>query len=508
MAGPRIAIGGLLFEGNSLSPERNALSTFTSNPYAEGEAILDLAGSDVEVAGALAVLRAAGAVPVPLLYTHGGAGGQVTRAAWDSLRGSLLGRLRAALPVDGVYLALHGAMLVVGEDDPEGALLDEVRALVGDAVPIAVSCDLHAHVTMRMLAACDILLGYQLYPHDDTFETGQRATGLLLRTVAGAIRPRMAICKLPMILQAQKQRTRGATPMRELYRLARALEASGAVLSASYFPVQPWMDVPDLGVAGLAVTDGDAPGAAAAAERLARGLWDRRAEFDVATTAVEDALAQAAAAPAGFVVLADAADCVGGGARGDSTAVLATMLARAPDLTACIHIVDAETAAAAHAAGEGAEIAVRLGNRSVPEYGAPVAAMARVQRVSDGRFTYRGGLMGGASASMGPTAWLRVGAADVVVASRPTYEYGDEQFQAAGIEPRARRIVVVKNPMNFQQAYAGAAAMITLATPGPTTPALDTIGIPRARAGHAAFWPFQRDFAAAIAARAVPARLR
>jgi microcystin degradation protein MlrC len=503
--GKRIAVGGLLFEGNTLSPVRNPLTTFTNNPYAEGEEMLRrFAGTDTEPAGALSVLAATGATALPLLYTHGGAGGRVTAEAWASLRDNLLARLRAALPVDGVYLALHGAMLTETTDDPEGELLDAVRELVGSA-PVAVSCDMHAHVTMRMLEAADILVGYQLYPHDDGHETGQRATGLLMRMLAGEIRPRVSVCKLPMILQAQKQRTRGATPMRELYRLARALEASGQVLSASYFPVQPWMDVEDLGVTGLAITDGDEAGAARAAETLARAFWDRRLDFEVETTLVDEAIRAGVAVQDGFVVLADAADCIGGGARGDSAAVLARLLALAPEASAAVPVVDPETAAAAHRAGEGARIAVRLGNRSVAAYGEPLALEAEVVRLFGGTFTYRGGIMGGAKAEMGPSAWLRIGRADVVVATNPTYEYGDEQFQAAGFDPRTRHFVVVKNPMNYQQAFAGASAMFILDAPGPTTSALAGIAVPRARAGRP-FWPFERDFAPTIAARPVRRR--
>lgn len=504
MAGARIAFGGLLFEGNTLSPVRNGIETFRSNPFAAGGDIFArFAGTTTEAAGAISVLEVAGARPVPLLYTHGGAGGRVTRAAWRELSGDLLARLAAALPVDGVYLALHGAMLVEPHDgwdgdDPEGVLLDQVRALVGDA-PVAISLDMHAHVTMRMLAAADIIVGYQLYPHDDGHETGQRATGLMLRTLAGEIRPRIGFCKLPMILQAQKQRTRGATPMREMYRLARALEAAGTVLSASYFPVQPWMDVEDLGVAGLAITDADQAGADDAAIAIARAFWDRREAFEVATTNLAEAIRAGLAGDGGFVVLADVGDCVGGGARGDSAVVLRALLDLAPGATAALTIVDPDAARAAHEAGEGAAIAVALGNRSVAEHGAPVPVQATVRRLIDGHFTYTGGLMGGASASMGRSAWLSVGPIDVVVASNPTYEYGDEQFRAAGFDPRARRFVVVKNPMNYQQAFADASAMFVLDAPGPTTSALATIAIPRAR-GNRPFWPFQRDFVPEFAA--------
>jgi microcystin degradation protein MlrC len=493
----RIAVGGLLFEGNSLSPVRNGLETFRGNGLAEGEEVLArMPGTDTEVAGALSVLAATGDEPMPLIATHGGAGGRVTRPAWDHLRDALLSRLRAAGRLDGVYLALHGAMLCEGTDDPEGDLLEEVRGIVGDT-PVAVSCDMHAHVTRRMAALSDILIGYRLYPHDDTHETGQRAAGLLLRALRGAIRPRLALCKAPMIVPAQRQRTRGPTPMRELYRHARAVEATGRVLALSYFPVQPWMDVEELGFAAVAIADGDQAAADSAAEGLATEAWRRRDEFAVEATRLDDAIREGLALQDGFMVLADGADCVGGGAAGDSAVVLARLLALAPEASAAVPLVDPAAAAAARTAGERAEIELRLGNRSVREYGQPVPVRARVVRLFDGDFTYRGGIMGGTTAQMGPSAWLRVGACDVVVASRATYEYGDEQFRAAGFDPRTRRFVVAKNPMNFQQAYAGAAAMATLDTPGPTTAALDTIPIPRA---GRPLYPFDRGFTPRFAA--------
>lgn len=160
---------------------------------------------------------------------------------------------------------------------------------------------------------------------------------------------------------------------------------------------------------------------------------------------------------------------------------------------------------AADCVGGGVRIAVRLGNGSVAAYGEPLAVQAEVVRLFAGGFTYSGGIMGGAAAAMGPSAWLRIGKADVVVATNPTYEYGDEQFQAAGFDPRTRRFVIAKNPMNYQQAFAGASATFILDTPGPTTSALARIAVPRARASRP-FWPFERDFAPEVIARPIRPR--
>jgi microcystin degradation protein MlrC len=329
---------------------------------------------------------------------------------------------------------------------------------------------MHAHITPAMLAGCDALIGYQHYPHDDTFETGERGLGLLADIVGGRLRPAMRACRAPLIAPAQKQRTRGAGPMADIRARAAALE-TGVIRAISHFCVQPWLDLPGLGFTAVVVADGDADAAAATAHAIATMAWDARQRFLVETWAPADAIRDAGARD-GFVVLADAADCVGGGASGDSAAVLPALLATAPGMPATMHIVDAAAAALAHARGVGARFEVGLGNRGDPAYGPPLAVTAEVRALHDGRFVYGGGLMRGVAAEMGPSAVLRVGAVDVLVASRSAYEYGDEAFKAAGIDPRAHRLVVVKNPMNYQQVFADAGAMYVLDTPGPTTPNL------------------------------------
>ena len=466
----KLAVGAFLFEGNTFSPVVTRRADFEAKYCHAGAAVLDrLAGTGTEIAGAIAEAGRRGAALVPLIATHGGAGGRVARDCHDGFVADLLVRLDAALPVDGIYLALHGAFVAEGVDDVEGALLREVRRRAC-GVPIVVSCDMHAHVTADMLAYCDALIGYQHYPHDDTFETGERALAILADTVAGKLRPVTRACRVPLLAPAQRQRTRGEGPMAEIRARAAALEA-GPVRAVSHFCVQPWMDLPAMGFTAVVVADRDAAIAAGTAREIAGMAWTARERFLVETHEPRAAIRAGLATP-GFVVLADAADCVGGGASGDSAAVLPALLAEAPDAPAAMHIVDAAAAEAAHRAGTGATLRLGLGNKLDASYGAPVAVEARVVSLSDGRFVYAGGLMRGVAAEMGPSAVLRVGSVDVLVGSRSAYEYGDEAFQANGIDPRARKFVVVKNPMNYQQAYAGAGAMIILDTPGPTTPNL------------------------------------
>jgi microcystin degradation protein MlrC len=468
----RLAVGALLFEGNTFSPVVSERCDFAAKYLCEGDAILaELSGTGTEIAGALDVARARRVSIVPLLATHGGAGGRVSQSCYAVLKASLLSRLAAAGALDGVYLALHGAFVAEGTDDVEADILAAVRSIVG-AIPVVVSCDLHAHVTETMLRLCDALIGYQHYPHDDTYETGQRCMQLLVDIVDGSIKPVMRACRAPMIVPAQRQRTRGDGPGALIFNLARSLETA-SIRAVSHFWVQPWMDLAEMGFTAVVVGT-DATLAASAADRVARTAWQIRNDLLVETHSPAEAIG-AGAALDGLVVLVDAADCVGGGASGDSAVVLAALLRHAPDAPAAIHIVDPETVAEAQRHDVGERFIARLGNKLDKSYGAPVQLEVTLVSRSVGRFTYSGGLMRGVEARMGATAVLRAGAVEILVASLSAYEYADEAFAANGIATREKKFVVVKNPMNYQTAYADAAASFILDTPGPTTANLETL---------------------------------
>lgn len=464
----RIAIGAMLFEGNTLSPVRTTLDDFRNKYLTRGREILDLADSGIEIAGALQVLKSIGAEVVPLLATHGGAGGRVTGDCHATLKAWMLEALRDAGGLDGIYLALHGAMIAEGVDDVETDLLAAVRDIVG-AIPVVISCDLHAHVTSAMVDLADAIVGYQHYPHDDAFETGVRSVGLLVRALRGEIKPAMAMRKVAAIFPAGTHGTRMPGPMRDLYRKARAQEATSRPLTLSYFPVQPWLDLPEVGFAAVAITDGDQQEALRIADDVVREVWRRRHEFNMPALPPAAALRAGAEIEGGPVVLAEVSDCVGGGASGDSAVLLDAYLSGGYRESFAIHIVDPETVEQAAKAGTGATFDAGIGNKMYPGYGAPVAATVTVERLFDGRFTYSGGLMGGVEASMGPCTVLRLGGARILVSTRSAYEYADEQFRCAGIDPRHVKFVVAKNPMNYRHAYASAPKRIVVRSPGPTT---------------------------------------
>lgn len=465
----RIAVGSIMQETNTFAPTATDVATFVAGYLWRGEELLGGYGdARVEVPAFLDVLRAAGAVPVPLLAAHAYSGGPVTRAAFDQLVGDLTGRLREALPVDGVLLALHGAMVVEDEPDAEGELLERVRAVVGPDVPVAASLDLHGHITPRMLASATILVGYQEYPHIDMWETGARTAALLLETLRGRIRPAMALAKRLMLLSPVIARTVDG-PLRPVVEMARAMERDGRALAASLFPVQPWLDVPDLGFAALVVADGDAGAALEAAEELASMAWGARAAFEPELVSLADAV-RAGLESEGTTVVGDAGDAPSSGAAADSAAVLRELLAQGADRAGrpvYLTLRDAPAASACAAAGIGAEVTLAVGHSLSTAAGQPLRVTGRVRVLTDGTYTMRGPGATGIIMHMGLTAVLAIGDIRLVLKSLPSMEWDPAVFTSVGLDPTDAALVFVKSPSHFRVAFAPLAQRVLMAdTPG------------------------------------------
>jgi microcystin degradation protein MlrC len=182
----KVAIASFEFEGNTLSAQLHRREDFARKVLAEGAAVIPaIEGRDLAVTGGVETLQAAGFDIHPVLVAHGGSGGRVEGVFYHDIRDRIVAGIAALVPVDGVFLALHGAMISEGQDDPEGEILTLLREALGPDVPIAASLDLHAHVTPRMVRSATILVGYETYPHIDAHGTGVRAARLLVDTLLG-----------------------------------------------------------------------------------------------------------------------------------------------------------------------------------------------------------------------------------------------------------------------------------------------------------------------------------
>lgn len=464
----RIAVGTLMQETNTFNPTPTGLDAFRAGYYWEGDELLaGYRDANLEVAGFLQVLEQAGAEVVPLLATQAYAGGPVTRAAFDHCVGQLVERLRRSGELDGILLSLHGAMVVEDAGDAEGELLATLRAEFGPRLPIAASLDLHGHITSRMCRLATILVGYQTYPHIDQVETGQRTARLLLDTIGGRIRPVLALAKLPLLLSPVAAYTTGG-PLAAAATAARAMEQTGRVLAASLFPVQPWLDVPDLGFAALVVGE-DEQAATAAANELAAMVWRARDDFEPDVVSLAEAV-RIGLSSAGVTVVGDAGDAPSSGSPADSSAVLSELLAQGADRSGrCCFLAlrDAQAVAQCAAAGVGATVELELGHSITTAMGRPVRVRGEVQSLGDGHYRLDGPGMTGSVMHMGPTAVLAVGDLRIVLKSLPSLEWDSAVYTSVGLEMSDARLIFVKSPAHFRVSYASLAQRIVTAdSPG------------------------------------------
>ncbi|MEP6534857.1 MAG: MlrC C-terminal domain-containing protein, partial [Bryobacteraceae bacterium] len=239
----------------------------------------------------------------------------------------------------------------------------------------------------------------------------------------------------------------------------------------SVFPVQPWMDIDEMGCAIVAVTNDNQKLAQRQADTLARRLWDNKEAYVVKLTSVEDAIAAALKVNDGLVVLAESSDSTGSGSPGDSTGVLKYLVKAPLTRPAAIFLVDPGAVARAVEAGPGSTVTMKIGGALDRRNSKPVKVTAYVRLISDGRWIARArGYNTGITTHMGRSAVLEVGQVQILVAERSAMTVDPALFRSHGIEPEYCQIVVVKSPNGFRAAYEPLAKAIFLVdTPGVST---------------------------------------
>lgn len=469
----RIAVASIMQESNTFAPGVCRWSDFTVAHGADADQLTR--GSNAEMAGALATVREAGADAEPLVYAWAMPGGPVEHGAFTALRDELLARLTAGPGWDAVVLSLHGAMVTTELADADGAILAEVRRTLGDSTPIIVSLDLHANVTEAMIGATTATIAYHTDPHVDQASSGRRAALLALRTARGEVAPTTALAKRPMIVPAETMSTTTG-PIGELRRRVDA-EATEGVLDVSLLPVQPWLDVPELGFAALVTTDGRPDLGARLAQEYAETVWQRREEFRVerllGPTAAVAAARRSSVRP---FIIAHSADAPTAGAAGDNPIMIATLLEHGPDLRAYIPIVDAAAVEAAYTAGLGKTVDLLIGAQIDHRWGDPVRVSGVIERLGAGSYRLVGASYTGMLVSMGRFAVIASGELRVMATERPAWSADPGTFLHAGLDPGDAQVIVVRSCSDFRPNFPEATSTaVTLDVAGPATPRLESL---------------------------------
>ncbi|MFJ1260458.1 M81 family metallopeptidase [Cupriavidus sp. CuC1] len=469
----RIVVCGFQHETNTFAPTQADLLAFEYGGgwpgLVRGDALFAaIAGTNIPAAGFVDAAQRAGHTLLPTLWCAASPSAHVAEAAFEQIAGEILAGIEAALPVDAVYLDLHGAMVTTHFDDGEGELLRRVRALVGDAVPVVASLDLHANVTAQMLASADALVAYRTYPHVDMSRTGQRAFGLLEKRWSSGRRAALAVRRLPFLIPICWQCT-DMQPAAGLYALLAEIEAkvSADLSFATGFPAADFAECSPV----IWAYGEDSALAEAAVDILARGANESEAEFAGTLYSPDDAVRYAieqnrtGRRP---IIIADGQDNPGAGANSDTTGMLRALIRQDVQGAAIGLMVDPQAAEAIHRRRAGETIRLALGGHSGVDGDAPYEDEFLIEALSDGKVEATGPYYAGFRLDVGPAACLRRGGVRIVVASFKVQMADQALFRLVGIEPTEQAMLVVKSAVHFRADFAPMAAeIIVCAAPGP-----------------------------------------
>ncbi|MGO7332930.1 M81 family metallopeptidase [Rhizobium leguminosarum] len=479
----RIAVGGIHIECSTYNPVLNEEKDFR---VLRGAALLE--------APYFAFLRDYAAEFLPTIHARAIAGGPVSRATYEAFKGEFLERLKPMLPLDGLYLAMHGAMYVEGMEDAEGDWISAARALVGKDCTVSASYDLHGNVTQRIIDALDIYSTYRTAPHIDVEETMRRSVSMLVKSLKTGERPVVLWVPIPVVLPGERTSTVDE-PAKSLYDMLPGIDAIDGVWDASLMVGYVWADEPRATAAAI-MTGTDRTVLEREAKRLARAYWDAREDFvfGCKTGTLEECVERAIASPTAPVVLAESGDNPTGGGVGDRADVLAELIARGATGVVFAGIADKAATEACYAAGIGAELELSVGASLDTQGSKPV----------HGRFTVK--FLHETSDPTDRQAVVSVSGIDLVLSAKRRPYHNIVDFTRLGLDPHKASIIVVKSGYLSPELAPIANPNLMALSTGVVDQFVERL--PRLRKQHPTY-PFDKDFAfepqVFLSARSTPA---
>jgi microcystin degradation protein MlrC len=470
-----VGVAMLMHESNSFNASPTQKADFTVVPGDSAQWRSFFSAQKNEVTGFLDVLDTEKSIRVVQgLYGSATPKGPVAKAVYENLVTEMIASLRAGGKLDGILLALHGAMVAEHFPQADEETLRRVREAFPQ-IPIVVTHDFHANISPRTLSYCTALIVYQQTPHLDTRERGQRAARILVRTLKGEINPVQTIVRPPMVFNILYHNTFSGV-LHPITQDSMNLEASNAkVLSASVLAGYQYADVPFMGPSVVVVTDGDRNLAEREAKRLADRMWAVREELKVNAPDPAAAVRRAMSASKFPIALMDTGDNIGGGSAGDSTFLLEELLKQKAQGWVVV-MYDPAAVEAAVRAGIGGRFDMVVGGKTDNQHGKPVAVRGRVRSLDDGNYIETAIRHGGNTFfHMGLTAVIEAEGSTntmknyLVVTKERSSPNSIHQIVHLGIYPERQRILVAKGTIAPRAAYEPVSAEIILVdSPGAT----------------------------------------
>jgi microcystin degradation protein MlrC len=464
----RIAVGGIHIECSTYNPVLNEEKDFRV-----------VRGDELLSAPYFAFLRDYDAEFLPTVHARAIAGGPVARATYEAFKAEFLERLKPMLPLDGLYLAMHGAMYVEGMEDAEGDWIAAARELVGDACTLSASYDLHGNVTQRIIDALDMYSTYRTAPHIDVEETMRRSVKMLVESLVTGVKPILLWTPIPVVLPGERTSTVDE-PAKSLYDMLPGIDAIDGVWDASLMVGYVWADEPRATAAAI-LTGTDLAVLEREAKRLARAYWDAREDFvfGCETGSTEECVTRAIASQTAPVVLAESGDNPTGGGVGDRADLFAVLIARNAQGVVFAGIADRAATDACYAVGIGARLDLTIGASLDTKGSQPVNAACTV------KFLF------GTTIAADREAVVAIGGIELVLSAKRRPYHNIVDFTRLGLDPISARIIVVKSGYLSPELAPIANPNLMALSPGVVDQFVERL--PRLRKQKQTY-PFDRDF--------------
>ena len=426
----RIGIGGIAIESSTFSPLHATLDDFSIGrgadmqemyPYLPNWTYRDR--DDIEF--------------VPCLKARAIPGGQVEAKVYEEMKAELLDRVREALPLDGFFFDVHGAMSVIGMDDAEGDLAASIRELVRDGCIISAGMDLHGNISEKLVSNVDVFTCYREAPHIDAMETKERAVTHLLHCLDTGTRPHRAFVRIPVMLPGERTST-FVEPGKTVYGKLTESDAVEGVIDPSLWVGYVWADQPRTN-ATVVVTGTDVHVISGEAQKIARRYWNARHNFDfgVPTGPVDWTIGEALKQNEKTVIISDSGDNPTAGGAGDVPFMVERLLTHEPfrrgEKTAIVAAVpNAEAVRTCMAAGVGSEVTVAIGGVLDPINGNPLEINGTVHALQEN------------DPVGGDIAVVKSGGVHVIIPTRRKPYHHMADFEAVDLRVADHDVLVVK----------------------------------------------------------------
>lgn len=457
-------------ETNSFSVGRTTWGTLVPQGWTRAENVLpEFRGTSTYLGGAIRAMEEAGVEPLPIdLATRGGnfgAGPLMEEACAVYAMDHITEQVKAHMgEFDGVFFAVHGGGCAEHAPDLEAYSFQRMREVIGD-IPMMSSLDAHANMSDEMLALSDGLFGIKTVPHVDCELAGYMAAKHLILKLQGKCEPKMALCRLPLLIPATNGRTLD-NPGKEILEFTESYKKEHGLLDLTFFFGFSAADAPCSSCSVLAVADGYVP--EKEAREVADFVWERRHGFECESLSPAEAIDRAEAlVQNGYVVINEASDNPGGGTPGDGTHLLREMLRRDGKGYIMGPLNDPEAAEYIHANCKvGDRISIRIGGKVDPINGEPIELKdAEVVNLSNGKLISAAPINYGAAMDYGKSVRLRQGNVEMIIVSIRFQTYDDRPFIMTGCDMSQYRIVGLKSMNHFRGYFRNTADAIVTADP-------------------------------------------